>query len=375
MLPFQDLKKTNARFMDACIGAAGRVLRSGRYINGPEVEHFEKEMAAKFGVRDCVGVSTGLDALRLILLAYKELGRLHDGDEVIVPANTFIATFLAVTHCGLKAVAADIDETTFCLDFDRLPLSGNTRAVIPVHLYGRVYWDVESVKRLRDRGILIIEDCAQAIGAEAPESGINGTRQAGSLGDAAAISFYPAKNIGAFGDAGAVLTNDDELASRVRMLANYGAPEKYVHEFCGFNCRLDELQAALLSEKLPYLSEISEARRQNAALYDSLITNPDVIKPQYPSHSLSHVWHQYVIRHPRRDELREFLRANGIATEIHYPVPCHKQPCYSNHPLLKTPGDLLTSEKLAGEILSLPIADVSEEEIRIIASIINQFYA
>lgn len=359
--------------MPELIEAAADVIRSGRYINGENLRKFEKNMEDYFHVPFCIGVSTGLDALRLILTAYKELGLLHEGDEVIVPANTFIATFLAVTHCGLKAVAADVDESNFCLDFKRLPISPATKAIIPVHLYGRVCWDEAVMRSLHDRGILVIEDAAQSVGARNPYPGFNGSEMAGALGDAAAISFYPAKNIGALGDAGAVLTADPQLAAAVRQLANYGSDVKYHHSLCGFNCRMDEMQAALLNVKLPLAEEVALQRRRRARLYSERITNPEVILPQMPACEESHVWHQFVIRHPKRDLLRRFLEEEGIGTEIHYPVACHRQPCYEGHPLLLTPAPLPVAERLASEVLSLPIADATDGQIDFISNAINKF--
>lgn len=374
MIPFQDLSLTNKPIFRDLEEAAIRVIRSGRYINGEEARAFEKSLAQLCGARYCVAVSSGLDALRLIFKAYMEMGRLREGDEVIVPANTFIATFLAVTECGLKGVAAEVDETTFCLDFKRLPLSGKTRAIVAVHLYGNPCWDSETLERLHRKGILVIEDNAQALGAVAACTGFNGIRTTGSLGDAAAISFYPAKNVGALGDAGAVVTSDPELAELVRALANYGAKEKYQHEFCGANCRMDELQAAFLRIKLPHTHVTAHERSRRARLYDRLITHPEVIKPEIMENEAVQVWHQYVVRHPRRDLLREWLRSNGVATEIHYPVACHNQKCYAGNPLLAVPeGGLPTAEKLASEVLSLPIADVSDDEIAEISKIINNF--
>lgn len=359
--------------MEQLVQAAEAVIRSGRYINGQYLGRFEAAMQQRLGAPFCIGVSTGLDALRLILQACIELGRLKPGDEVIIPANTFIATFLAVTHCGLTAVAADVEEDTFCLDYDRLPLSPATKAIIPVHLFGRVCLDEAEARKLREKGLIIIEDCAQAIGAKTP-AGISGENMmAGTLADAAAISFYPAKNVGALGDAGAVLTADPLLAKTVRQLANYGAEEKYRHTLCGFNCRMDELQAAMLLPKLEKLDEVGNRRRERASLYNSLISNPDIILPHEPDFPESHVWHQYVVRHPRRDALRRHLQSKGVGTEIHYPVPCHLQECYKGHPLLKTPSPLPVAERLAEEILSLPIADVSQSDIREIADIINSF--
>lgn len=373
-IPFQDLKHTNHPFEEGLLEAAGRVIRSGRYVNGPEVETFEREMAAACGARFCVAVSTGLDALRLILEAYKAMGLLEEGDEVIVPANTFVATFLAVAHAGLTPVAVDIDEETFCLDFRSLPITEKTRAVIPVHLYGNPCWDAAVLNELHRRGILIIEDNAQAIGGMHSQEGFNESRRTGNLGDAAAVSFYPAKNIGALGDAGAVLTNSEQLALTVRSLANYGGREKYRHELCGYNCRMDEMQAALLRIKLPLLEQITEERRQRAMLYDRLISHAEIIRPRIMENGAKQVWHQYVIRHPQRDRLREYLKHNGIGTEIHYPVPCHRQPCFNGTSKIKTYGELPTAERIAGEILSLPVANATEEEINYITETINRFH-
>lgn len=372
MIPFQDLKTSNSALMPELIEAAGRVIRSGWYINGPEIRELEDILSSEIGSKYCVAVSTGLDALRLIILGYKELGILKDGDEVIVPANTFIATFLAVTSCGLTAVAADVDETTFCLVPDKLPVTARTKAIISVHLYGNPCWS-HIFHDLHEKGILIIEDNAQAIGASSSIKGFHNSRKTGNLGDAGAISFYPAKNIGALGDAGAVTTNDEALAKVVRQLANYGSSEKYHNTLCGFNCRMDELQAALLKVKLPHVGEIIEERHKKAILYDSLISNPEIIRPAIADDGAIQAWHQYVVRHPRRDELRKYLQENSIATEIHYPVACHKQECYIGNPILKTYGSLEIAERLAEEVLSLPIADVSDKEIEQIAKIINSF--
>lgn len=369
-ISFQDLELTNAADMEAYEKAAIDVLRSGRYINGREVSRFERALANVSQSPFCVAVSTGLDALRLILLGYMELGRLKPGDEVIVPANTFIATFLAVTSCGLTAVAADVREDDFCLDLHRLPITPQTRAIIPVHLYGTPCWNHETYRDMDERGILVIEDNAQAIGAQVKDGGF--WRTTGQLGDAAAISFYPAKNIGAFGDAGAVLTRDAKLEHTVRKLANYGSEHKYRHDIQGFNCRMDEMQAALLNVKLRKLEEITASRVRRANLYDELIINPDVKKPRiFPNRR--QVWHQYVIRHPRRDSLRDYLLRQGIGTEIHYPIPCHLQECYSGSDLIKVPAPPVVAERLAKEIISLPIADVSGEEIEYIAQTINAF--
>lgn len=368
-IPFQDLRDTDTDIRPEIEAAVVDVIRSGRYLNGPQTEALEQEIARCCGTSLCVAVSTGLDALRLIFRAYIENGILRPGDEVIVPDNTFIATFLAVSDAGLRPVAAEPSPLTRNLDLDHLPLSPATRAIVPVHLYGTPCWNPEIMHQLRQRGIIVVEDNAQAIGARAADPGFSGSCSTGSLGDAAAISFYPAKNIGAMGDAGAVTTSDQQLATTIRELANYGSLKKYNHRLRGFNCRMDEMQAAILRIRLRRLEEVIRHRAEIAAIYDSAITNPEITRPVVDP-ALRQVWHQYVILSTRRDELRDYLDARGIGTEIHYPVPAHLQPCYADTPL---GGPFPVAERLAAESLSLPIANISKEEALIVADAINSF--
>lgn len=378
--PFLDLAKVNEPYLEALTEAAARVIRSGRYVGGPEVDGFEKSLAGMLGVPCAVGVSNGLDALRLTLRALILLGRLDEGDGVIVPANTYIASVLAVSDAGLKPVLVDPDIATMNLSAEGMEkvLAPRVRAVMPVHLYGRVAWS-DAMRELVERNsLIVIEDCAQAIGAKALCDGLNTSRMAGALGHAGCLSFYPTKNTGALGDAGAVVTHDRELAAAVRALANYGADRRYHNIYKGFNCRMDPIQAAMLSVKLPYTLQENADRFARALAYSRTISNPGVITPMLSEGVIDNVWHQYVIRVPggRRDYLREQLLERGVETDIHYAVPPHRQPCYRDtlspdNDNTITPAFPIT-ETLASQVISLPIAtgttvaDASE-----IAEIIN----
>lgn len=344
--PFLDLKAANSPIIDELQAAAARVIAAGRYIGGEEVEAFQRELAAAVGTSRAVGVSNGLDALRLIFRAYIELGRLKPGDEVIVPSNTYIASVLAVTDCGLKPVFVEPDPTTFNLDARNIPaaVTSRTRAILPVHLYGRV---VDLPSELSEN-FIIVEDNAQAIGAS-----LRGT-PAGALGHAAAFSFYPTKNVGALGDAGAVTTSDCELADTIAALSNYGSDYRYHNIYAGLNCRLDTLQAALLRVKLPHIAAESRRRQLLAAYYCTEINNPSLILPEIPADPNEHVWHQFVVRVPlgKRDDFRAHMLDAGIETDVLYPTPPHLQPCYA--PLygsLRLP----VATELAAEVVSLPI--------------------
>mgnify|MGYP001027882295 CR=1 FL=1 len=370
-IPFLDLRESNAECSGRLIEAAARVIESGRFLGGDEPRLFEQELAGFCGSPCCIGVSNGLDAIRLILRAWMQTGRLNSGDEVIVAANTYIASILPIIELGLSPVLAPPSPVDFNLDFSRVEefITPATRAVMLVHLYGSPCWDAEVCRRLHDRGILLIEDNAQAIGAHASAPGIYGNHLTGALGDAAAISFYPTKNLGALGDGGAVLTHDPELASTIRALANYGADRRYHNIHTGYNNRLDEIQAAFLRVKLPMLDAENARRAQIAATYDRLIRNPFVKRPAILSGSRQ-VWHQYVIRSPRRDELRNHLEAHGVGTDIHYAVPPHLQPCLKgkfHHPSLRL------TEQMADTLLSLPIANINETQAHLISNLINEF--
>lgn len=371
---FLDLKAANERYMENLRSAAVGVIDSGRYIGGAEVDALNTQMAQLCQAPHAIGVSNGLDALRLIFEAYKVLGRLKDGDEIILPTNTFIATALAITHSGLKPVFVDPDETTMNLSAEGISkaLSSRVKAVVLVDLFGRVCWDEKIAHIIRDNNLIAIEDAAQSIGARANVDGLFGSRQAGALCHAGAFSFYPTKNIGALGDAGAVVTHDDQLAAAVTALANYGSDRRYHNLYAGFNCRLDPIQAAMLRVKIADTDNANARRYARAVAYERHINNSHIIKPLMPYQPTQCVWHQYVIRiaADKREAFREYLLENGVETDIHYPTPCHMQPCYADMPH----GPLPVSEKLALESVSLPIGDsISETESREIAEIINNF--
>lgn len=351
-VPHLDLGGINARDRTELIAAFTRVLDGGWYVLGKEVEAFECEYAAYCGTRHCVGVGNGLEALVLILRAWMELGALKPGDEVIVPANTYIATILAITENALTPVLVEPDPATFNLDPARIEkqIGPRTRAILPVHLYGQTA-DMSAISAIaRKHGLKVIEDCAQAHGAR--HAGV----RAGALGDAAGHSFFPSKNFGALGDAGAVTTNDDALADALRALRNYGSHRKYENVYKGVNSRLDELQAALLRVKLPRLDADNARRREIARRYLDTIRHPQIALPASGMHNES-VWHVFVVRSPARDALQAHLANCGIATLIHYPIPPHHQPAYLEW---KTRAYPIT-EQIHREVLSLPISPVMSD--------------
>ncbi len=369
---FLDLGKVNAPYFDELTAAAERVIRSGRYIGGEEVEALEQMLSEMTKVPFVIGVSNGLDALRLILRGYMELGVLSEGDEVIYPANTFIATVLSISDAGLRPVAVDIDERTLNMDTRLIEaaVTERTKAIIPVHLYGRVVWDETLVAVAKKHGLKIIEDCAQALGARTLATGLHDSPFAGALGDAAAISFYPTKNVGGLGDGGAVLTHDEQLAKTVRALANYGSDRQYHNLYRGFNCRLDPIQAAMLRVKLTHLAEENADRFEKALVYNRTVKREDVILPEITRAVNDQVWHQYVIRVTggKRDLFRERMAEAGVDTAIHYAVPPHLQPCYST----LEHGPLPVTEQVAAQLVSLPIArGTSVSDAAEIGEIIN----
>lgn len=343
-VPFLDLRAAYLELKTEIDEACLRSLDSGWYILGGEVEAFEREFAEYCGVRHCIGVGNGLDALHLILRGY-EIG---SGDEVIVPANTYIATWLAVSYAGASPVPVEPDPATYNIDPARIEaaITGRTKAIIPVHLYGQLA-DMDAINAVAARHSLkVIEDAAQAHGASYQG------RMAGSLGDAAGFSFYPVKNLGAFGDAGAVTTNDDDLANRIRMLRNYGSQKKYFNEVKGFNSRLDPVQAACLSVKLRYLDDWNDRRRSLASKYCTRLSGiPDLSLPKVALSSV-HSWHLFVVRSSKRDELQDLLKARGIGTLIHYPVAPHRSGAYL--PDFRE-ASFPIAEELSGRVLSLPI--------------------
>ncbi|MET3651291.1 DegT/DnrJ/EryC1/StrS family aminotransferase [Dyella japonica] len=364
-VPFLSLRDVNARYADELKAAAARVIDSGWYVMGEELGAFEREFAAYCGVAHAVGVGNGLDALSLILRGYKELGALRDGDEVIVPANTFIATLLAITANQLVPVLVEPDADTFNLDPERVEsaIGPRTRALMPVHLYGQLA-DMDALSAIAQRhGLLVIEDAAQAHGASL------GERRAGALGDAAGFSFFPAKNLGALGDGGAVVTRNPELAARVLALRNYGSEVKYQHLYQGCNSRLDEIQAAMLRVKLAHLDHEVAMRRQVARHYREGIRHAHIVLPQVADES-RHAWHLFVVRCGARDALQQHLRAHGVQSQVHYPVPPHRQPAYASLSGLQLP----ITEQLHDEVLSLPMGPaMNEEAIRRVIDACNAF--
>lgn len=367
-IPFLDLSETAARQGALLEEAAARVIRSGRYLHGEETRRLEERLARSCAADYAVGVSNGLDALRLIFRGYIELGRLHPGQEVIVPASTYIASILPLIEFGLKPVLVEPDPRTFSLDWANAAkaVTPQTGALLTVHLYGIPSWDASIARELHEKGILIIEDNAQAIGAVQSGPGLKGFSGCGGLGDAAAFSFYPTKNVGALGDAGAVVTYDPELASMVRTLANYGSDRRYHNIVCGYNCRIDELQSAFLNVKLDGMSDDIAMRRAAAETYLSEIRHPDILLPDPPERD-GVVWHQFVIRTPDRPGLIRKLDEEGVGTDIHYATPPHLQPCLADLPHAPLP----LTEKLADEVLSLPIANVTPEKALEIARRVN----
>lgn len=364
--PFLDLGAVNRPMLDDIKAAVMRVIDSGRYVGGPEVEAFERKLAERTGVEYAVGCANGLDALRLIFRAYKELGRLHDGDEVIVPANTYIASLLAVSDNGLKIVPVEPSIESLNLDTSLIEaaVTYRTRAILTVHLYGRACYDATLADVARRHNLLVIEDNAQAIGACTADG-----RMTGSLGDAAAFSFYPTKNLGALGDAGAVTTNDKALADAVRALANYGSDRRYHNIYQGLNSRLDPIQAAILSAKMEYLYAETAHRHRLATVYDSAICNPLIVKPRLGGEGM--VWHQYVVRIERRDDFRAYLAERGVQTDVHYATPPHRQPCYA----AALGGlHLPVTDLIADTVVSLPVSSTtSAADAADIARIINDY--
>ena len=345
-VPFLDLKPAYLELKEELDAAYHRVMESGRYILGPELEAFETEFAEYCSVKHCIGVGNGLDALHLILRAM-EIG---PGDEVIVPAHTFIATWLSVSYSGATPIPIDIDEKTYNINPNLIEaaVTEKTKAIVPVHLYGQPA-DMDPILKIAKKyDVKVIEDAAQAHGARYKR------RRTGSIGDAAGFSFYPAKNLGAFGDGGAVTTNDDTLADKVRLLRNYGSRIKYHNEMKGFNSRLDELQAALLRVKLKKMDEWNSERRQLAQEYgNSLRDAAGVVLPFVPEWA-EVVWHLYVIRVKDREGIQRNFDANGIGTMIHYPIPLHLQRAYLDMGFQS--GDFPFAEQMAREVLSLPIS-------------------
>lgn len=359
-ISFLDLKSINERYRQGIDQALKRVLDSGWYLLGKELEAFESDFAGYCGTKYAVGLASGLDALILGLKAL-EIG---DGDEVIVAAHTYIASILAVTAVGASPVLVEPDEDTFLIapELIEQKITPRTKAIMPVHLYGQLC-DMDAIKSIaRKYDLKVIDDCAQSHGA------IYKGSPCGSLADISAFSFYPGKNLGALGDGGAITTDDAEFAEKIKALRNYGSAKKYVNQYKGCNSRLDEIQAAILSVKLEFLNNDNERRREIAEYYVANIDNKDVVLPSLPAERLSHSWHLFVIRSPRRDELQSYLASKGIQTLIHYPIAPHKQACYSEYGDINLP----VTERLAAQVLSLPISPVMTDiEIETVVGAIN----
>lgn len=369
MIKFLDLKSINDSFEPELSQSIYRVLDSGWYLLGNEVNAFEQEYAEYIGTKHCIGVANGLDALRLILKAYVELGIMKEGNEIIVPANTYIATILAITDNRLKPVLVEPDLNTYNIDPTKIEdkITERTKGIMIVHLYGQCAMRPEIQQLVDKYNIKLFEDNAQAAGA------FYQGKRTGSLGNAAGHSFYPGKNIGCLGDGGAVTTNDDELAAVIHALANYGSNKKYVNAYQGLNSRLDEIQAAILRTKLPRLDADNQRRREIAQYYLNNIKHPEIILSKVDALNnlkLSHVWHIFIIRTKHRDKLQQYLTDNGIQTLIHYPIPPHQQLAYKEWNDLSFP----ITEQIHHEVLSLPISPVmKDEEVKIIVEIINRF--
>lgn len=370
MIPFLDLKSNNAKYRDELIQAVTDVIDSGWYIQGNQCKAFEQEFSDYCGTKYCIGVANGLDALILVLRAWKELGKLKEGDEVIVTANTYIASILAITENRLKPVLVEPDPKTYNLSPGLLKkaITPNTKAIIAVHLYGQLAPMTEILAIAQKHNLLVLEDSAQAHGAQ-----LNGKR-AGNLADASGFSFYPGKNLGALGDGGAITTNDEELAQTIRALGNYGSHKKYENMYKGVNSRLDEMQAALLRIKLNYLDTETKRRQEIAAMYCEGIENDKIILPlTSDSSALSRkdcVWHLFVIRSNEREKLQTHLANQGIQTLIHYPIPPHHQKAYKNFSSHTYP----ITEAIHNEVISLPISPImSDDQVQSVINAINSY--
>ncbi|MFC3393357.1 DegT/DnrJ/EryC1/StrS family aminotransferase [Brenneria rubrifaciens] len=365
MINFLDLQEINKQYQNELKEACSRVIDSGWYVTGKELSNFESKFATFCGTKYAIGVANGLDALILTLRAWKLLGKLNDNDEVIVPANTYIASILAITENNLIPILVEPNKDTYNLSPENIrpAITERTRVILPVHLYGQLAPMEDILHIAKEYNLLILEDSAQAHGAH-----IAG-KKAGNWGDASGFSFYPGKNLGALGDAGAVTTNDGELMQTIKALRNYGSHQKYENIYCGVNSRLDEIQAAMLSVKLAYLEKETLCRQKIAKIYLQEINNPLITLPVV-EFKTSHVWHLFVVKCKKRHDFQEYLLKNGIQTLIHYPIPPHKQKAYSkfNHYTLPI------TEQLHDEVISLPISPTMKiTDVNYIINVINAF--
>ncbi len=365
MIKFLDIKKITHKYQEEILQAANRVINSGWYLLGEENESFEQNFSKYIGVEHCINVANGLDALRLILKAYIELGIMHEGDEIIVPANSYIASILAITDNKLTPILVEPNIWSYQIDDTKIEehITSKTKGIMIVHLYGQCAY-TEKIKEICGKySLKLIEDNAQAVGCS-----FNGIKT-GSLGDASGHSFYPGKNLGALGDAGAITTNNGPLAEAMRAIANYGSKTKYVFEYQGLNSRMDEIQAAILNVKLKYLDEDNELRKKMAKLYLNNIDNTNIVLPQVNDWD-AHIFHLFVIRTTKRKKLIEYLNNNNIQVVIHYPTPPHKQKAYAEWNNKHFP----ITEKIHNEVMSLPISQIiTEEEIDKVISVVNSF--
>ncbi len=366
MIKFLDLQGINLREKEVYEKIFTRVLESGWYILGKEVEYFEEQFARYCGVKNCIGVANGLDALILVLRAYKELGFLKEGDEVIVPANTYIASILAITENKLTPVFIEPDIDNYLIDVKKIEssITEKTRVILPVHLYGQAV-NMESINQIAKKyNLKVLDDCAQAHGA------YSNKKRVGGVSDASGFSFYPGKNLGVIGgDGGAVTTNDDQLASVIKTIRNYGSEIKYVNKYKGLNSRLDELHAAILAHKLTKLDDDTTKRKLVSKMYRDYIVNDKIILPKVIDED-AHVWHLFVVRTIDRANLQAYLNENKIQTLIHYPIPPHKQLAYKEYNHL----DLPITEKIHKEVLSLPISPImSNDDVEKVIDIINKY--
>lgn len=366
MIKFLDLQKINLVYQQEIEQRLLNTFRSGWYLLGNEVSGFENSLKNYIGAPHAIGVANGLDALRLIFRAYIAMGEMNEGDEILVPSNTYIASILAISDSGLVPVLIEPEIDNFNIDINKLEahITTKTKGILLVHLYGRVVFSKSLIAIADKFKLKIIEDNAQSIGAE--WEGI----KAGNLGDAAGFSFYPGKNLGALGDAGAVTCKDEELAKTIRAIANYGSNIKYINIYKGLNSRLDEIQAAVLDVKLKYIDAENQYRREIAERYFSEINNDKIIKPELPIEPKEHVWHLFVVRTKDRNALQQHLLDHGVQTLIHYPIPPHKQVAYKEWNHLSFP----LAELIHDEVLSLPISPVmTESEIALIIQKVNAF--
>lgn len=366
MIKFLDLQKINLQHQEEIEAGILNTFRSGWYLLGNEVKKFETNLKTYIGSDHAIGVANGLDALRLIYRAYIEMGVMRKGDEVIVPANTYIASILAISENGLIPVLVEPDTKTFNINFEAIEdkITIKTKSILIVHLYGQVAFSEKLIEVAKKYDLKIVEDNAQAIGSEWNK------KKAGNLGDAAGFSFYPGKNLGAIGDAGAVCTNNSELADKVRTIANYGSKEKYSNIYQGLNSRLDEIQATVLNVKIKYIDQDNKKRRSIAERYVSEIKNSKITLPSIPIIKEEHVWHLFVIRTEERERLQSYLFEKDIQTLIHYPIPPHKQKAYKEMRDLPFP----LTEQIHKEVLSFPLSPImTSEEVDTVIQFINEF--